>query len=106
MGLANEVEQAVIFELSRRFPGKSEEELEELAAKLHEEGKLKYLDELDTDGDGVVSKEEWEAPEEGSAEDLGTEIAEAAAAVAFHGYPAAGRHRHVAAEVHMASPSA
>merc|ERR1719231_1826345 len=78
MGLANEVEQAVIFELSRRFPGKSEEELEEMAAKLHEEGKLKYLDELDTDGDGVVSKEEWEAPEEGSPEDLGSEVAEAA----------------------------
>merc|ERR1719443_1283611 len=115
----DEVAEAVMFELSRRFPGKSEEQLEELAAELYAKGELKFLEDLDTDGDGVVSKEEWEAPEEGTPEDLGSEIAESAAAdenaedpddlqpaeqseppaaapaaaVAFHGRPVAGHHR-------------
>merc|ERR1719162_961520 len=52
----------------------------EIAADLYSEGKLKFSVEIDSDGDGMVSKEEWEAPEEGTPEDLGTEMAEAAAA--------------------------
>jgi len=81
-GLLNddEVSKAIMFELSRRFPGKSDEELMEIATDLYSEGKLKFLVEIDSDGDGMVSKEEWEAPEEGTPENLGTEIAEAAAA--------------------------
>jgi len=122
-----EAEEALMLELSRRFPGKSQEELEEMAAELEDEMWKK----LDTDGDGVLSKEEWEAPEQGTPENLGSEIGEAAAAdenaedpddlptaeqsevpsspapavVAFHVRPMAGRHRRGGkAKFHRATP--
>lgn len=71
-----EASKAIELELSRRLPGKSEEQVKEMADELAE----KFVAGVDKGGDGKISREEWNRAVSGPPEDMGTELAEAAEA--------------------------
>merc|ERR1719201_1320973 len=71
-----ELQKVLEFELYRRFPDASYEQIESIAGDMT--GDLEQIiKEMDKDGDGKISRSEFEGPPEKD-EDLGGELAEAA----------------------------
>jgi len=69
-----EMENVLMFELRRRFPGLSDEELVEKAGEVMEELSA-MASNLDGDGDGIVSRKEFHAEAERN-ENMGDELKE------------------------------
>lgn len=70
----DEVENLLMFEFHRRFPDATKEELTSMAGEMVED-LAEVVNAMDHDGDGVISKAEFERPAD--SEDFGSELKEA-----------------------------
>lgn len=72
----DEIREVLVFELHRRYPGKSKEEIDDIAEKSIK-NLAEALPDVDTNGDGEISKDEWYA-EPAESTDMGDELGEVA----------------------------